>query len=52
MPLRKPGGGYLTIVLQHQLPLILFTTLEEFRRQGMHAEPDLPLNRCVESRVM
>lgn len=32
IPLRKPQGGYLTVVLQHQLPLIIFTTLEEFRR--------------------
>ena len=32
MPLRKPQGGYLTLVLQHQLPLVLFTTLDEFQR--------------------
>lgn len=32
IPLRKPEGGYLTLVLQHQLPLVIFTTLEEFRK--------------------
>ena len=32
IPLRKTQGGYLTVVLQHQLPLVIFTTLEEFRR--------------------
>ena len=32
IPLRKSKGGYLTLVLQHQLPLVIFTTLEEFRK--------------------
>ncbi|KAL0028879.1 hypothetical protein WJX77_002639 [Trebouxia sp. C0004] len=48
MPLRKPQGGYLTLVLQHQLPLVLFTTLDEFQRLQDQAPPHLAITHYTE----
>jgi hypothetical protein len=32
LPLVKPGGAFFTLALQCQMPFVLFTSLEEFRR--------------------
>ena len=39
LPIAKPGGGFLTLVLQWQMPFVLFTTLDEYRRSGAAAPP-------------
>jgi hypothetical protein len=32
LPLAKSTGGYVTLLLQHQLPFSLITSLDEYRR--------------------
>ena len=32
LPLAKPGGGFLTLISQCQMPFVLFTTLEEYKK--------------------
>ncbi|KAF5828377.1 assembly factor 1 for F1 component of mitochondrial ATP synthase [Dunaliella salina] len=34
LPVAKPGGGFLTMVTQMQLPFTLVTLLEEYKRNG------------------
>ncbi|KAL3144817.1 hypothetical protein ABBQ38_001926 [Trebouxia sp. C0009 RCD-2024] len=48
IPLRKPQGGYLTVVLQQQLPLVIFTTLQEFRSLRDQAPPHLAITHYTE----
>jgi hypothetical protein len=32
LPIAKPGGGFLTMVTQMQMPFALVTLLEEYKR--------------------
>ena len=43
LPITKPGGGYLSMLSQTQLPLILLTTVDEFRTQLTSAPAHLTL---------
>ncbi|KAL3144065.1 hypothetical protein ABBQ32_003863 [Trebouxia sp. C0010 RCD-2024] len=48
IPLRKPQGGYLTVVLQQQLPIVIFTTLQEFYSLKDQAPPHLAITHYTE----
>ena len=41
LPLSRPGGGFETLLLQWQLPVMLATSLEEFKQRGAAATPYL-----------
>ena len=43
LPLKKPGGGYLSMLSQAQVPLILLTTVDEYRTQTVNAPAHLSI---------
>lgn len=43
LPIKKPGGGYLSLLSQAQLPLILLTTVDEYRTQTVNAPAHLTI---------
>jgi len=48
VPVGKPGGGFLTMLMQCQMPFVLFTSLEEFRRNPSGAPPHFTLTHYPE----
>ncbi|GIL45820.1 hypothetical protein Vafri_2970 [Volvox africanus] len=47
LPLTRPGG-YETLLVQCQMPFVLVTGLEEFKRSGVSAPPYLTLTHYPE----
>ena len=43
LPIKKPGGGYLSLLSQSQIPLILLTTVDEYRTQMSNAPAHLTI---------
>jgi hypothetical protein len=48
LPLARPGGGIETLLLQWQLPVMLATSLEEFKQRGSGATPYLTMTHYEE----
>lgn len=48
LPLVKPGHGFHTLLLQCQLPHVLFTTLEEYKHVGVGAPPHFTITHYTE----
>mmetsp|Transcript_3845 Transcript_3845/g.10905 ORF Transcript_3845/g.10905 Transcript_3845/m.10905 type:complete len:325 (+) Transcript_3845:184-1158(+) len=48
LPVMKPGGGYFNLLLQSQMPFVLFTSLEEFRSMGTAAPSHLHITHYTE----
>ncbi|KAL6753222.1 ATP11 protein-domain-containing protein [Haematococcus lacustris] len=48
VPLAKPGGGFLSLFTQMQLPFTLVTSLEEYRRYGASAPACMQVTHYTE----